>query len=172
MIMLLLACAGFTSSNGCGSDDSDAKQQEANERILAEGTSQTGMPAIHNFRERRMFKEILELRDQEGLVTYTYLFSPMTGQLIPFCDSIGYGFPAATQYTNPSKANHYNGNPYTLPQADPNGLFSPASAEGTWVVCKNPNGKEARPVYVEERIVVAPFRMERVAPEKSEPKPP
>lgn len=171
MITLLLFCT-VCSSFSCrdGSNDSDAHQQEANERILAEGTAQTGMPAIHNFRERRMLKEILELRDQDGLVTYTYLFSQMTGQLIPLCDSVGYGFPAATQYTNPSKmAGHSQAGYLVLPQADPNGLFSPSSAEGTWIMCKDPNGKDVRPVYVEERIVVAPFRMERPVAEKPEP---
>lgn len=170
-LLIVLTCAAFTSPFGCRSNDgSDARQQAANERILAEGTAQTGMPAIHNFRERRMLKEILELRDQDGLVTYTYLFSQMTGQLVPLCESIGYGFPAATQYTNPQKlADSSQAGYLVLPQADPNGLFSPASAEGTWVMCKDPNGKEARPVYVEERVVVAPFRMERVAAEKTEP---
>jgi hypothetical protein len=169
MRAIVLTCVAFTSLLGCGSDDSDAKQQEANERILSEGTAQTGMPAIHNFRERHMLKEILELRDQDGLVTYTYLFSQMTGQLVPFCESIGYGFPAATQYTNPQKIT--GSSRVVLPQADPNGLFSPASAEGTWVLCKDPNGKETRPVYVEERVVVAPFRMEHAATaaEKTEP---
>jgi hypothetical protein len=47
-----------------------------------------------------------------------------------------------------------------LPQADPNGLFSPTSAEGTWVMCKDPKGGEVKPVYIEPRIVVSPFKME------------
>jgi hypothetical protein len=46
-----------------------------------------------------------------------------------------------------------------LPQADPNGLFSPASAEGTWILMKDPNGKEVKPVYIEPRIIVSPFKL-------------
>ena len=148
--------------------DSDSKQQAQQEVILSEATSQTGMPAIHNFRERKMLKQIMELRDQDGLVTYTYLWAQAQGKLVFFCDSIGYGFPAATQYTSPQKMVDGHGGGYhqsiVVPQADPNGLFAPASAEGTWVVCKDPNGPDARPVYVEERITVSPFRMEKSVP--------
>lgn len=149
-------------------DSSDAVQSKQQETLLKEGTAQTGMPAIHNFRERKLLKDILELRDQAGLVTYTYVWSEMQAKLIFFCDSIGYGIPYATEYTNPQKIESQGGSHYmTIPQADPNGLFSPASAEGTWVMCKDPNGQETRPVYVEPRVVVSPFKM--TVPEVSVP---
>ncbi|CAB4152682.1 hypothetical protein UFOVP602_18 [uncultured Caudovirales phage] len=143
---------------GCQARTADSIQAEQQERILSEGTAQTGMPAIKNFRERKLLKDIIELRDQDGLVTYTYLVSEQTGkigQLI--CKSIGYGIPAATQYTNPQKT---EGNAYgitSLSQADPNGLFSPSSAEGTWVMCLDQKAGKALPVYVEPRIIVSPF---------------
>lgn len=155
LLGLILLSLGFTQCN----KDTDDIQQERQEVLLAEGNAQTGMPAIKNFRERKMLKEILELRDQDGLVTYSYLFSQMTGKLVFFCDSVGYGFPAAMQYTNPQKAGHGNSGYYVIAQADPNGLFSPASAEGTWVYCKDPNGPSSKPVYVEERVIVSPFKM-------------
>lgn len=159
--------------DGCTShrssrDSSDEVQRAQQERILREGTAQTGMPAIKNFRERRLLKSILEMRDQESLTTFTYTYSEMTGKIVFFCDSIGYGIPYATQYTNPSKledASHGSEGIAlaTLPQADPNGLFSPAVAEGTWILCKDPDGSDVKPVYVEPRVIVSPFRMERAA---------
>jgi hypothetical protein len=117
------------------------------------------MPAIKNFRERKLLKDILELRDQNGLVTYTYVFSEMTATWTFFCNSVGYGVPYATQYTNPERFEYNVNGPVTLPQADPTGLFSPASAEGTWVMCKDPSGKDVKPVYVEPRIIVSPFKL-------------
>lgn len=140
---------------------SDQVQREQQEKILAEGTTQTGMPAIKNFRERKLLKDIIEMRDQDGLVTYTYMQAEMSGKLVFLCDSIGYGIPAATQYTAPEKiaASHHQGGFVTLPQADPNGLFSPSSAEGTWVMCKDPNGDKVRPIYVEPRVVTSPFKL-------------
>jgi hypothetical protein len=143
-----------------GCDDfrnSDEKQRAQQERILQEGTAQTGMPAIKNFRERKLMKQIIEMRDQDGLVTYTYTVPETTGRPVFLCNSIGYGLPAAMQYTNPQK---YEMSGATLPQADPNGLFSPDSAEGTWVMCSDPSGSgKTRPVYVEPRIIVSPFKL-------------
>lgn len=156
---LPILCIGIMGVDGCDDNSSDSKQRQDQERILAEGISQTGMPAIKNFRERKLLKDILELRDQNGLTTYTYMVS-MTGKLIFLGETVGYGIPYATQYTNPMK-------PYLpgyhdtamMPQADPNGLFSPASAEGTWILMKNPNGRDVKPVYVEPRIIVSPFKL-------------
>lgn len=144
---------------------SDAVQQDAQERLLAEGTAQTGMPAIKNFRERKLLKEILELRDQASLSTWTYTYAENTGKRVFLCNSIGYGLPYATQYTSPQKlamGTYYSGGGYysnVLPQADPNGLFSPASAEGTWIMCKDPKGPDVRPIYVEPRVIVSPFEL-------------
>jgi hypothetical protein len=143
---------------GCDVQNSDRVQQEQQEVLLKEGTAQVGMPSIKNFRERKLAKDILELRDQEGLVTYTYLFSEVTGKKYFFCNSIGYGLPYATQFTNPQKIASGTST-IVLPQADPNGLFSPASAEGTWIMCKDPNGPDVRPVYVEPRTIVSPFKL-------------
>jgi hypothetical protein len=154
-------------------DDSDKKQQDQQEVLLQEASAQTGMPAIKNFRERKILKDILELRDQEGLVTYTYIenMNPtiipgrtaLGGKLTYLGESVGYGIPYATQYTNPLKVvnNYYrtSGNPgITIAQADPSGLFSPASAEGTWVLLKDPEGNDVKPVYLEPRVVVSPFK--------------
>jgi len=152
---LILALAPAVSSCDDPGQSSDEEQQIVQEKLLAEGTVQTGMPAIKNFRERKLLKDIIELRDQDGLVTYTYMYNEMAGKLVFLCDSIGYGIPYATQYTNPQKQK-YN---FTLPQADPNGLFSPASADGTWVMCKDPDGDSVKPVYIEPRIVVSPFKL-------------
>lgn len=135
------------------SDDIQRSQQEV---ILAEGTAAVGMPNIKNFRERRLLKDILELRDQNSLATFTYLWSEYQGKYIFFCNSIGYGIPYATQFTNPQKYRHQG---VMLPQADPNGLFSPASADGTWVLCKNPKGPEVKPVFIEPRVIVSPFEI-------------
>lgn len=152
--LLLSACNQPPSS-----DQIQAFQQEA---ILKEGSAQTGIPAIKNFRERKMLKDILELRDQDGLTTYTYLYNEMTGNLVFFGETIGYGIPYSTQLTNPQVDTYYttsSAQHVTLPQADPNGLFSPASAEGTWILMKDPSGNKVLPIYVEPRIIVSPFKL-------------
>jgi len=161
MVLFVITTMVFLS--GCIEErvNSDNIQKKQQEKILAEGTAQTGMPSIKNFRERKLLKDIFELRDQSGLVTYTYLWNEMQGKKVFFCDSIGYGIPYATQYTNPQKiADSYSQGGFAiLPQADPNGLFSPASAAGTWVMCKNPQGNDVKPVFIEPNVIVSPFKL-------------
>lgn len=132
-------------------DDATRMKQEVMEKQVA---AQLGLPGITKFSEKRLLKQILEMRDQ-GVSTYTYLQSDHSGKLIFLGHSIGFGIPAATQYTNPMK--HEYGQ--ALPQADPNGLFSPASAEGTWILMKDPHSDDVKPVYIEPRILVSPFEM-------------
>lgn len=143
-------------------------QRDQQEKILQEGNSQVGMPAITNFREKKMMKQVMELRDQASFVTYTYLYSQMTGHLVPFCKSIGYPLPYATQFTGPESVQRYrvqDGNSNVvwgtmkLPQADPNGLFSPASAQGTWIMCFDPHTEKVMPQYSEPDLVTLTYRI-------------
>jgi hypothetical protein len=128
-----------------------AKQEEMN----LQAVQQVGMPAITNFAEKRMMKDIMELRDQ-NVATTTYLVD-MNGKLHKICNSVGYGLPYATQYTNPQQRVTGQTGTVTLPQADPNGLYSPASADGTWILCVDAKTGKAKPVFMEPRIIVSPI---------------
>ena len=166
--MLFVALFAF----GCdiNQNSSDKIQQAQQETMLKEATAQTGMPAIVNFWERKQLKRIFELRDQSGYVTFTYLENmiptvipgrtSLGGKLTFFGQTIGYGIPYSTQYTSPQKATRFTdigGEVCILPQADPNGLFSPSEAAGTWVLMQN--GKDLLPVFCEPGIVVMPFKL-------------
>lgn len=146
---------------GCGDNQpsSDEAQRAAQEQLSQQSNLDVGMPTITNFQEKRILKNIYELRDTEiKTITYT---QDMNGNLHKLCDSIGYGIPYATEYTNPQSISDQMGHFLTLPQADPNGLFSPANAEGTWVLCLNTETKKISPVYVEPRIITSPFSLKQ-----------
>jgi hypothetical protein len=135
-------------ANQSTSDQLQHDQQE----VLLQAATATGMPAIVNFAERKMLKRILEIRDQ-AINTTTYIVD-MNGHPHKICDSIGYGFPYSTQFTNPSQ------NPLkdvVISQAEPNGLFSSPTSEGTWISCVDPVTKDIQVVYVEPRVIVSPF---------------
>ncbi len=176
MICSLLVVCACEPEKAVDNRSSDQKQTDQQERILQEGTAQVGMPAVKNFRERKMLKDIIELRDQAGFVTYTYTVDEH-GKKDFLCDSIGYGIPYATQFTSPHKLEYtaYGGCAVgqncggrfdVMDQADPNGLFSPAAAEGTWILCKDPNGDKVLPMYVEPRVIVSPFKLDTKPAEK------
>lgn len=140
--------------------NSDQVQRREQERLSSQSNGAVGMPSIVNFQEKRIMKMILELRDTE-IKTTTYT-QDMNGKLHKLCSSIGYGLPYATQYTNPMRVESHSTvhESVTLPQADPNGLFSPPSAEGTWILCLNKQTHKVSPVYVEPRVIVSPFEMD------------
>lgn len=140
--------------------DSNRIQAEQQERILQEGTSALGMPAIKNFREKRTLKMIYELRDQEGLSTYTYVVAEQTGKPVFLCDSVGYAISDATGYTNPDKVmKDYSGVFATMTQAEPNGLFTPDVSEANWILCIDPTDKKPLPVFVSSKIIVSAYRL-------------
>ena len=161
--MFIIAAASALSLTGCApySDTSDQIQNKKQEELTKQSVESVGLPAIKNFQEKRILKDILELRDNPKFATYTYT-EDMNGKLHLRCHSIGYGIPYSTQYTNPQKITFVDAHGYeTLPQADPNGLFSPASADGTWVLCKDPNSDVVQPIYLEPRIITSPFPLEK-----------
>lgn len=140
---------------GC---DETTTQKEASlqNQILTQSNNSVGMPAIINFQEKRMMKQIIELRDTT-ISTVTYIVD-MNGKLHKVCDSVGYGLPYATQFTNPQRRDGYD-HAISLPQADPNGLYTPASANGTWVLCLDTDKKKSTPVYVEPNVIVSPYAL-------------
>lgn len=148
----------------------DSKQAAQTELLLSEANRQVGMPNITNFTERKLMKTILELRDQDGLRTWTYIVD-MHGELHFLTESIGYGLPYSVQYTNPERltietvdspimGERYRIVDGALPQADPNGLFMPTGLAATWIIAATDNGP--RPIYVEPEILVSPFPMPNV----------
>jgi len=156
MNKLLLLLPIYAMLVACGQDTATEIETHKQELQTMQAVQSVGLPAITNFQEKRVLKQILELRDTK-IVTYTYI-TDLNGTLHKRCNSIGYGIPYATQYTNPQMVQYFSSGRIVLPQADPNGLYSPASAEGTWVLCSNPKKPEdVAPVYIEDRITVSQF---------------
>lgn len=160
MLTAIAACTLSLAACAPSMQSSDQIQNDKQEELSKQAIESVGLPAIKNFQEKRILKDILELRDKPDLVTYTYI-TDMNGHLHKICDSIGYGVPYATQYTSPERLagsweSPSTGN-VTVPQADPNGLYSPTSADGTWVLCKMPGKDAVSPTYIEPHVVVSTF---------------
>lgn len=162
-LLLTVSCQMEVSKKQASSDEVQKRQTE---KMLVEANKQVGMPTIINFTEKKQAKRILELRDKENLIMHAYLFSEMTGKLIYLGKCIGYGLPYSTQFSNPNKLGTVDGgemgarNPYLLPQAEPNGLFTPTGLSATWLELIDPVTKKGRIVYVEPGIIVSPFKLQ------------
>lgn len=171
-LMTILATMLFfmTGCENKGNDTSDAVVANQTEKMMNEANRQIGMPNIVNFQEKKIMKEIYELRDQENLVCYAYFFDRdkgCVGQFIGKC--IGYGLPYSTQYSNPEKivyAGGYQNGFGAIPQPEPNGLFMPEGLNATWLLLIDPKTNKARPVYIEPEIIVSPFQLPHESIEK------
>ena len=109
VILGLTACPGKPTSSDI--------QRDRQERQIQEGIAQVGVAAIKNFRMLKLLKDIQEMQDQEGLVTYTYVENLVStvvrghtvrgGKFTFFCDSFGYPIPYATQFSAPESMQRF-----------------------------------------------------------------
>lgn len=160
---LILAAIGC-SADSCNEDQSSILEHSQQEELSYQAIKSVGMPNITRFSERRAYKEILEARDRFG-PTYTYLYNAMQGTIgEKVCDSVGYGFSGATQYTSPSKVDWGSSHAVVVPQADPNGLYSPAETHGTWILCRVPGTDKVEAQYMEPDIIVLTYSRDAMKP--------
>lgn len=157
-LMMVVAMAMFLIGCDDKAGSTDDKQKAATEKMVSEANKQVGMPHITNFTERKLAKSLLDLRDTEGLQTWTYIVD-LHGKLHLLCESIGYGLPYSVQFTNPEREIRGYQSIATLPQPDPNGLFMPGGLSATWVMMATPKGP--KPLYVEPQIIVSPVKLHK-----------
>lgn len=135
-------------------------EREKQEHLSKQAIESVGLPNISNFYEKKTLKKILEMRDNPKLINHFYTKNNMTGKWVYEGKCIGFGISYTTQYTNPEKMGHLDGgeygarNPYTIPQADPNGLYSVPNGTATWIMRVTDNG-DTIVDYIESEIRVS-----------------
>lgn len=155
MVVIVFSLVVFA---GCDIEPgAEQKQARETRQMLQELNNQIGMPNITEFYEKKMAKEIFELRDNSKLITYAY-FQNLDGKFVYLGQCIGFGLPYSVQYTNP-KVYHVNG--ATLPQADPNGLYMPDGLSATWLMYINPETGDREIIYAEPNILVTQSKLPR-----------
>ena len=90
-------------------------------------------------------------------------YTCLGGKLTFVKESVSYGVPASTQFTNPQKIEErcifrQSAAYAILPQADPNGLFSPATCDGTWIMMNDEGAGKPMPQYSEPKLYVSTFK--------------
>lgn len=143
---------------GCGISQSDTnlKEQKITEDNQARLSRLYPIPQMDTSLERDIVVQLYELRNQ-ARNTHSVILSDGTATPVWDCPSIGFPIANDVQLTNPEQIavqNQYG--VATLPQAEPNGLYTPASSWGTWVLCAEGDGSIA-PVYNEADTITFPF---------------
>jgi hypothetical protein len=65
-IVLIVTALAALKSGRCSDGGVDAKQSAAQAQALEQAHAMVGMPAISNFQEKRMMKDVYELRSAGG----------------------------------------------------------------------------------------------------------
>lgn len=133
---------------GCTSSV-DTQQSEQQEQQQKNMQATVGMASTPNWTEKKLLKDIIELRDKADLTTYVYT-QDMTGKMVYMGQGIGFGIPYSTEYTNPQKRD----NGVVLPQNDPNGLFSSQNTAATWIQYIDWQTGNKEIMYTEPSIIV------------------
>lgn len=143
----------------CGidwTDDSETvaqKEEEYQGELMLQAQREVGNPNITEFYEKKLAKEIFEKRDDSSLICYVYNQN-LEGKYVYVGRSMGYGLPYSTQYTNPERKEYGSSGNVTLPQADPNGLYSATGLSATWLMMIDDETGENYIMYCEPTIVV------------------
>lgn len=157
----IIAVFMTTVLSGCVWNSSVAREEERQyqEQLMRQANDEVGMPDITEFYEKKIAKEIFELRDDSSLITYAYTKCEGTGKYVYLGKCMGYGLPYSTQYSAPEGIVIRNGNPYVLPQSDPNGLYSPTGLSATWLYLINEETGDPQITYAEPEIVVSQSKL-------------
>lgn len=168
LLLVLVLAFTFTACSTGGAEQEIAQAQSA---LVQQANDAVGMPDITKFSERKLARDILELRDDADLVTYAYAKNDMGGKFVYLGRSIGFGLPYSVQYTNPMAAQwlkvEYSpgvwseGSNYLVPQADPNGLYMPEGLAATWIVMVDETTGERYIMYFESDLTVAQNKLPR-----------
>lgn len=148
------------SLTGCESQPkSDAITAANQEKLTKEAITQTGMPAMVNYQELKLMKQLYEKRDQANLICYAYVYSDYQGKFRFIGKCLGFGLPYGTQFSNPMKtvdSHSSTGYIEQLPQSEPNGLFMPPTADATWVFLLDSAGNP-HATYFEPKVTILEF---------------
>lgn len=162
--MLFSGCDGLTT----GAKDANIRDQETDlvNNMQTRKNATVRDPNLTDFRPADMFARTMEEQDK-GVMAFAYIMSPMQGKFFFVCKAAAFPYPGGTQYTSPEVVKRLYQGGVTLPQADPNGLFTPATADATITPCwaqrddiNNP-GNQYEAIYTEDKVNVFPGPLPR-----------
>jgi hypothetical protein len=156
--LVVILTAGQSGCDGEPQPASAAQMEQRSQNLQMEQFLRNQpVPSFDWSLERHMLIQLYTAR-QKATNTFSVVQSEFTGKILWECASIGFPLPYATQLTNPMQVSgdtHCGGqcgvSAVAIGQQEPNGLFPPATADGTWVPCVDDKGK-ITPVYEERKV--------------------
>ncbi len=130
-----LAFMGSSCSTASDSQKAETAQQE---QISSQMIKNQPLPQFNYSQMRKNLIEI-ETAQAQGVQTTSFFFNQGVQDPIFVCPSIGVPIPNTASLSNPLAVERHGGSDGG--QMDPNGVYSPTSATGTFVICVGANGQ-------------------------------
>ena len=151
----------------------EEKNQASTNEIMSDLGKSQPIPKVGYSQTRASLIKILEL---ESRITSTWTVErAMDGRVLTVFPSIGYPIPGGTSLTNPQQltCQYYrlSGSGYScgaIGQAEPTGVFVPATSKGTRVIQVLPDGSKVV-FYSESKLSTYAYPIKQVGEYKIEP---
>lgn len=148
-MLMLMAIVAFAAV-ACAGQTRTTYEKEAEDVAVQQDQMNKNQP-IHSYPyswERELFQQMFDAR-MSASTTYNYRIDERDGFSTWSCVGAGLPIPYSTQLSNPEvRVYGYEGGTISLPQPEPNGLYTPDDAAATLIPCYNADGKVS-PVYEE-----------------------
>lgn len=151
---LILAFLLF-SADACTSPQTASESGQVNDQQTIYSNNQP----LHKYDYSPERDELQQIYDARMKVVNTWTVIYSMGKPIFVCPSKGYPIPYTTQLTNPQQEIDGTNSIASIPQAEPNGLYTGQSS-ATWVLCIRSlpgGGSEIEPVYSEPDALAFPY---------------
>ena len=117
------------------------QQQQSSESMIAN-------QAIPHFNYSQLRQNLIEIETAQanGVQTTSFFFNQGVKDPVTTCPSIGFAIPNTASLSNPQQVVHpgYDRNGagnVAISQMDPNGIYTPTSSSGTYVICIDDSGR-------------------------------
>lgn len=138
-----VAGAGLLAASLAACNGNNSGQQQENQQQQQDTTSMEASQPIPHYDWSQIRQTMIDAQDIAASGTQTTSFFFMMGDRDPIfsCPSIGMPVPNTAQLSNPEQVvGTGNNNAVTTPQMDPDGIYSPPTSSGTYVICVNNSG--------------------------------
>lgn len=170
LIMVLALSLSAFALTGCdeSASTSTATTKEA-EMVNQQDTIYLNGQPVHIYDysiPRDLFQQFYDYQTKEAVNTYS-IISDINGNVYYEGPTMGYPIPYNSQLTNPEKTERhrgdYEGGNVTLPQAEPNGLYTSPTTNATIVMFIDSASGKLMPVYTELNVTCFPFVIKNTA---------
>jgi len=140
-----LILSGGAAAAGCTHSPNVQQQEQAAQQADTQSLENSQPLPHYSYSQIRQTLIDAQTMEADGTQTTSFFFNLGTPKPVFTCPSLGEPVANTDQLSNPEQvipvSGAWGGGHDTLPQMDPNGIYTGSSSQGTYVLCVNGSGK-------------------------------